>query len=187
MSGNLGGILGAGLNPSEYETERAGVGAGYSLLEDVPTEFVVELIELVDNKKTEGYMNAAVTYQSTDPENPGTLREWIVLTHPNETAVEIGLTKLSALAVSCGVTEEVTDTTQVQGKHCFLDVATREREDKPGSFNNQVGRYIPADEWRASRPVRQAKVAAAVSPAPTSPSAPAGGAASGQPWANGQS
>jgi hypothetical protein len=174
MSGNLGQVVGNSLNPNDVEEQRSGV----QLLIDGPTPFVIGEASLVDSKKSPGHKNLMLIYNSTDPENPGEMREWLVITNPNKDAEKIGRDKVKWLAQSAGIAEELSDTSQLQGKHVWLDVITRQRDDKPEYNTNQVGRYIPATEWREAPPQRTATEAApsraqvATSPAPEASDAP---------------
>ena len=98
--------------------------------------------------------------------------------NPNPTAVEIAYRDLSAICHVCGVLQ-LSDTQQLHGKPFRIRLEKVERDDKPGSFNNEIRAYLDM----AGNPPAKGQAAGGGTAAPQAPAAPAAPAAAPQPQA----
>jgi hypothetical protein len=87
-----------------------------------------------------------------------TVRDRLNIWNPNQTAAEIASRQLSAICHATGVMQPRASE-QLHGIPIFVGLAVKERDDKPGQFNNEVKSY---------------KKAGAASPQPKAETVPAG-------------
>jgi hypothetical protein len=131
--------------------------------------------EMKQTKSGSGeYLNVAL--EIVDGEHKGR-RLWdrLNLRNQNETAVKIAQASLSAICHAVNVMRP-RDSAELHGKPMLVRVALEERDDKPGSWRNEVRGYQAANG--AARP-QPAVTPQASRPAAARASAPA---ASTPPW-----
>ena len=141
--------------------------------------------EFKETKKKDGWM-LVLTMTSTEAEMRGkTIVARLNVNNPNPTAVEIAMRELSAICHVVGVLN-VQDTQQLHGRPFKISVDKEERNDKPGSFSNNIVAYMdingnPPGKGGAGAPAAPAAPAQPAAPAPAQPAAPAPAPAAAAP------
>lgn len=145
--------------------------------------------EFKETKKKDGWM-LVLTMTSTEAEMRGkTIVARLNVNNPNPTAVEIAMRELSAICHVVGVLN-MQDTQQLHGRPFKISVDKEERNDKPGSFSNNIVAYMDIN----GNPPGKGGAGAPAAPAPAAQPVPAGvtgqpaAPAAGQPdapWAGG--
>lgn len=97
--------------------------------------------EVKQTKAGNGYM-LVLTLSCLDPGFTGRrLTARLNIQNPNAQAMEIAMRELSAISHVVGILNW-TDTQQLHGRPFKVSVEKKERDDKPGSFNNEIKAYM---------------------------------------------
>lgn len=104
--------------------------------------------------------------QVVDGQHKGrTVRDRLNIWNPNQTAAEIASRQLSAICHATGVMQPRASE-QLHGIPIFVGLAVKERNDKPGQFNNEVKSYKKAGTATATQPKAEAVAAGPPEKAP---------------------
>jgi len=154
----------AGLDTSEVDPNERG---GYSILSDGILMCKIEACDIVESNNNKNHENLRIKYLSMDPNNSGSMMQWLVLSNSNQTAVDIGHDNIRLLGLSCGIEGKVEDTNQLHNKTCCIEVGHEPQYNDPSKMTNIVKRWIPKSEWESGVPTRTSAPAPAPAPATT--------------------